>query len=97
MTGEWFKELDNRIIVGTVVLDFSVPFDIIDHAQLIAKLKCFGLADTALSWMDIYLSGRRQRGFFSESLSVSKEVLCGVPQGSCLGPLLFSITNDLVL
>ena len=88
MTDEWFKEM-NKIIVGTVMLDFSEAFDIIDHALLIAKLKCYGFADTALSWMERYLSGRRQRVFFNGSLSV----LCGVPQGSYI---LFSIyTNDL--
>ena len=49
MTDECFKEMDNKIIVGTVMLDFSAAFDIIDHALLIAKLKCYGFADTALS------------------------------------------------
>ena len=96
MTDEWFKEIDNKIMVGTVMLHFSAAFYIIDHALLIAKLKCYGFADTTLSWMESYLSGRRQRVFFNGSLSVSKDVLCGVPQGICLGPLLFSIfTNDL--
>ena len=49
MTDECFKEMDNKRIVGTVMLDFSAAFDIIDHALLIAKLKCYGFADTALS------------------------------------------------
>ena len=57
------------------MLDLSGAFNIIDHALLIAKLKCYG--DTALSWMQSVLSGRRQRVFFNESLSVSKDVLCG--------------------
>ena len=70
MTDEWFKEM--------YVLDFSAAFDITDHALLIAKLKCYGFTDAALSWMESYLSGRRQRVFFNGSLSVSNDVLCGV-------------------
>ena len=50
--------MDNKRIVGTVMLDFTAAFDIIDHALLIAKLKCYGFADTALSWVESYLSGK---------------------------------------
>lgn len=74
------------------MLDFSAAFD---HCLLLGKLKCY-FKFTALSWMGSYLSRRRQRVFFNGSFSDSKEVQCGVPQGSCLGPLVYSIfTNDL--
>lgn len=49
-------------------------------------------------WMKSYLTNRRQFVYFSGSYSNVGEVSCGVPQGSCLGPLLYTIfTNDLPL
>ena len=59
---------------------------------------CYGFSTTAISWIQRYRSNRTQRVFFNGSVSNVKHVKCGVPQGSSLGPLLFSIfTNDLPL
>jgi hypothetical protein len=78
--------------------DFSVAFDIIDHNLLLKKLLCYGISTSAISWIQSYLSYRTQRVFFNGSFSNVKHVKCGVPQGSSLGPLHFSIfTNDLPL
>uniref|UniRef100_A0A4W5P3U4 Reverse transcriptase domain-containing protein n=1 Tax=Hucho hucho TaxID=62062 RepID=A0A4W5P3U4_9TELE len=96
MTDDWLKSMDDGKLVGAVLLDFSAAFDVIDHELLLGKLKCYGFKDAALSWMESYLSRRRQKVFFNGSFSNSKDIHCGVPQGSCLGPLLYSIfTNDL--
>ena len=79
-----------------VVTVFSTAFDVIDHDILIYKLKKYGFSRLALDWMWSYLTDRSQRVFFNGTLSESKYNKCGVPQGSCLGPLLFIIfTNDL--
>ena len=64
-------------------------FDTVDHGILIKKLKHYGVRGVASDWVKSYLSNRKQfvniDGCSSELLSV----ICGVPQGSILGPTLF--------
>lgn len=96
MTDDWLKSMDDRKLVGAVLLNFSADFDVIDHELLLGKLKCYGFNSPSLSWMESYLSRRRQNMLFNGSFSNSNDIHCGVPQGSCLGPLLYSIfTIDL--
>lgn len=96
MTDSWLAAMDSSMLVGTVMLDFSAAFEVIDHDLLIEKLACYGLKLSAITWLRSYLSSRSQRVYFNGTLSDSKQLDCGVPQGSCLGPLLYSIfTNDL--
>ena len=80
------------------MLDFSADFDIIDHSQLLEKHMCNGFTPPAIMWIKSYLSNRTQRVFFNGSLSNIIQLESGIPQDSCLGPLLFSIfTNDMPL
>lgn len=96
MTDDWLKERDNLKMTGAVLLDFSAAFDVIDHNLLIGKLECYGFSPTAIDFMKSYLTCRTQRVYYTGSWSHSKVLNCGVPQGSCLGPLLYAIfTNDL--
>lgn len=96
MINNWYQELDNGSLVGAVFLDFSAAFDLINHDLLIAKLRCYGLSTRSLFLIKDYLSDRSQRVFYNSFLSNSSDIHCGLPQGSCLGPLLFSVyTNDL--
>ena len=90
--------VDSKRIVGSVLLDFSAAFDIIDYNLLLEKLLCYGFTLPALKWIKSYLSGRSQRVYYNGSLSDTKYIYTGIPQGSCLGPLLFTIfTNDMPL
>ena len=92
MTDDWLREIDKKKMVGAVLLDFTAAFDIIDHKFLL-KLECYGFFLSALSWIQTYLANRKQIVFF-----LCRKVRCGVPQGSCLGPLRYTIfTNDMPL
>ena len=81
-----------------VFLNFSAAFDFIDHSLLLEKRMCYGFTPPAILWIKSYRSNRTQRVFFNGNLSNIIQVESGIPQGSCLGHLLFSIfTNDMPL
>ena len=81
---------DNGNISALVLLDLSAAFDTVDHGILCRRLQVtFGLDGPVLAWFRSYLHGRTQsvrRGLLVSSLV---QLLCGVPQGSVLGPILF--------
>ncbi len=98
MTEEWLSHMDNRKIIGAVLIDFSTAFDLIDHKVLLAKLCAYGFKLNTMGWVKSYLYSRMQCIYFNGNFSSSRYLECGIPQGSCLGPLLFSIfTNGLPL
>ena len=80
---------------GNLYIDLYKAFDTLAFDILLFKLKYYGVTDTALDLMSSYLKNRKQNVVFNNTQSEYSEVYTGIPQGSILGPLFFSICiND---
>ena len=78
-------------------LYFSKAFDTVNHQILLNKLDKYGIMGVANTWINSYLTNRKQFVFFNDNVSAAKTVLCRVLQGSILGKLLFLLyVNDVV-
>jgi hypothetical protein len=85
------SEIDQGKVMLLVLLDMSAAFDTVDHVILLQQLDFLGVRGAALSWFKTYLSGRKQSVVIGDVVSTPRDLVTGVPQGSVLGPLLFSI------
>ena len=84
--------LNKKKDVLLIMLDLSAAFDTIDHEILLHRLKFrFGITGTVLSWFRSYLADRSQRVKVGSATSSSLRMKYGVPQGSVLGPILFTL------
>ena len=86
------SSMDDGKVTALTLLDLSAAFDTIDHILLLRRLgNWFGASGKALDWFKSYLAGRSQRIKPGNCLSSRSDLSFGVPQGSVLGPLLFTL------
>ena len=85
-----YEAADSGQVTLLGMLDQSSAFDVVDHQILFDRLEhVFGLTGRVLDWIKSYLSSRSMYVFFNGHASSVTSVVCGIPQGSVLGPLFF--------
>ena len=88
------KATDEGKAVDIIYLDFAKAFDKVPHQRLLTKLRAKGVDAQTVKWIESWLSNRTQNVNIQGEKSGSCDVDSGVPQGTVLGPILFTVYID---
>ena len=88
-TEDLYTAINNKMTTIAVYIDAMKAFDTVNHQILIRKLQKYGIKGNILKWLTNYLTDRKQCTMANGLASEYRNINCGVPQGSVLGPLLF--------
>ena len=95
VSDHWYSNIENKKANFALFLDLKKAFDTVDHEILVSKLVKYGVIGNENNWFKSYLTNRSQYCSIDGQESEILGIECGIPQGSCLGPLLFIIyLND---
>ena len=95
-TNDLFIGINNKETTKACFIDLAKAFDTVYHKILIKKLEYLGITGNLNKSFENYLTNGKQRTTIENSSSELRNITCGVPQGSILGPMLFLIyVNDL--
>ena len=95
VTSDMIVAADAGMVTILGFLDLSAAFDCVDHPILLQRLRIsFGIDSSALEWITSYFTDRKCRVRYNGNLSQLSEVDCGVPQGSVLGPVFFTLYSS---
>ena len=96
LTTQVVNSFHDKIYCACFFLDLRKAFDTVCHVLLFKKLEHYGLRGPCLDYLKSYYHNRKQYVYSNGFSSESSSVVCGVPRGSILGPICFSLyINDM--